>query len=308
MRNQTHYSVYDFSTLEDMPFSAIDYSSLKFGCNEVAKRFGYELAEKFFSQNYEKLTSGNFVVIPSPYNYVTNAATSMSKHFVHKLNHLLAFNGGKSVDSSFIHRKVTYTGDFGFLNKEEREKLINQDSFYINKDFLEGKTIIVLDDVKITGAHEDKINAIFDEQNITNDTFFIYYGNYLKRGVGADIEGAINFAAIKNIDDYIALAQKPSYNLIVRPIKYLFRRTEYEFQKAINALPTELVQEIYYGCLGENYHLLEENKVNFDYISNHEKITGVHKKEIFKVNIDYISSNDKITGINKKVLSTDNIN
>jgi hypothetical protein len=268
--NNTVHAVHNFSKIdESCPFDPIDYSFLKFGCRKVAKKFGYELAESFFAKHTEALISQECVVIPSPYNYVKNAATVMTEFFVERLNQLLAESCGKSVEYSTIHRKVSYTADYGFLSKEKRKQLLSNDQFYANSDFLAGKTLIFVDDVKITGTHEDKLLEIIDNYGLyePNGHFFLYFANY--EGDTPDIESKLNFAGIKYTFDVVHMINQSTTDLIIRPIKYILS-TEH-IDTVLNMMLPEKLEKIYKLALSEGYYKIPTYQQNLNAIKNHLK-------------------------------------
>ena len=83
--NYTRFAAHRFSHLEGTPFSAKEYSYLKFGSDIVARSFARTLAAAFFKAHSSTLLSNKCVVTPSPYNYVRNAATVLTKYFVDEL-------------------------------------------------------------------------------------------------------------------------------------------------------------------------------------------------------------------------------
>ena len=269
MRQQTQVYAHSFASMDTLPFRAEDYSKLKFGSDAVARAFGHQLAETFFHQHSAELLTQNCVVIPSPYNFVENAATVMAKHFTDRLNHLLANANGKNVEWSIIHRKVSYTNDYGFLSKAKRRELIDNDLFYLNKDFLADKTLIFIDDVLITGTHEDKLIEILDKNHLTNRTFFAYYAKYEKGEVGADIEAQLNFAGISEVCDFVALTKQPDHHLIVRPIKYMLSQDPKIFAAVIKDLDVSFARKMYYGSVGEGYHCIPKYQDNFRQLMLH---------------------------------------
>jgi hypothetical protein len=244
-----------------IPFDPIDYSRLKFGDDEVAKRFGRQLAIEVFNNHRKLLTTTECVVIPSPYNFVKNAATVMTEHMVNYLNVLLARLGDFHVETSIIHRKVSYTKDYGFLDKDKRKGLLSGDVFYINKQFVEGKTLIMVDDVRITGTHEEKLIDVLSQEQMSNACIFAYYAMY--RGNTPSLEAEINFAGIKCIDDYVELSLKQDHHLIVRPIKYMLAQTPQTFFRVVVEMSDRDVRQLYFACVGEGYHKLEQYQINF---------------------------------------------
>jgi hypothetical protein len=256
------FSVNSFTNLEDTGFSAEEYSMLKFGSNKIAKKFGYTLATEFFAKYSDVLISNQCVVIPSPYNHVENAASLMTKYFVDELNHLLVEANGEHVETSIIHRKVSYINDYGFLSKEKRKGLIANDRFYLNKKFLKDKTLIFIDDVKITGTHEDKLKDVLANERMNNDAFFVYFAQYL--GDSPDIESKINLAAMSTPQDYIKLVLDNDCTVIVRTIKYLLGLGVGQFAHVIRQIPIEVVETIYLGALGEGYYKIPTYQANIN--------------------------------------------
>jgi predicted amidophosphoribosyltransferase len=265
MGKHERFYVHSFFDLEDPSFSAVEYSKLKFGNDAAAKKLGHELAVGFFHTHIDKLLANQCVVIPSPYNVIKNAATVMTDHFCNKLNEMLVQANGTHVDCSIIHRKVSYTNDYGFLSKDKRKSLIDNDSFYLNRDFTEGKTLIFIDDVRITGTHEDKLVEILKRDGIDNDVFFLYYANYY--GNSPDVEAKLNFAAVRDIYDYLELAKEPHHHTIIRPMKYILSQTPSTVKAILPVMETRAVQDLYWGCLGEGYYKIPSYHDNFQIIA-----------------------------------------
>lgn len=260
-------SVHQFVDLENSSFCAKEYSHLKFGSDEAAKRFGYRLADDTYEKHKDVFVANRAVVIPSPYNVIPNAATIMAQHFMNRLNWWMIRDGLSHLDWSIIHRKVSYTADYGFLPKEKRESLLNGDQFYLNRDFLKDKLLIFVDDVRITGTHEEKLVEILHREEVQNDCMFLYYAIY--GGDSPDIESKINFAGIKTIDDYLELATKPNHHIIIRPVKYMLSRTTSDIQKIINTMSPEQLEKVYMACLAEGYYSVPDYKENFLMIENY---------------------------------------
>lgn len=261
-RYEERVSVHKFNSLENLPFLASDYSKLKFGSDSVAKRFGYELADKVFADQAALLLSNKCVVIPSPYNYVQNAASIMARHMADRLNHHLVNANGVPVEWSVIHRKVSYTNDYGFLGKEQRRALIDNDEFHFNSNFVEGKVLLFVDDVVITGTHEEKLCEIMDKAKMTNPSLFLYYGE-AERDIPPETEAGLNFAGIQSLEDYTKLTTELNHHIIVRPLKFLLSQNPVELANELEKMDPQKVKELYNGCLGEGYHRIPAYQQNF---------------------------------------------
>lgn len=276
---QTRHFAHTFGSLADAKFSVADYSRLKFGSNQAAKRMARILAESFFEQHWGRLLHEQFVVIPSPYNYVKNAATVLSEHFVDHLNYLIMAAGGQyssAVEWDIVHRKVSYINDYGFLSKEDRKALIDGDTFSFNKEFWGNKNLIFIDDVNITGTHEDKIVEILKAEEVKNDTFFLYFAKYT--GNEASTEASLNFSDINSVSAFVQMIKdEPDAKCLVRPIKYLMSQNEVTFKVALSQLPLSYVEQLYFGCLAEGYNKITKYDENFAFLEHFFESNILHK-------------------------------
>lgn len=263
-------SVHKFTSINDVPFSPYDYGLLKFGDDNIAKRFGHELAIKTFEKYSTRLLLNDCLVVPSPYNYVRNAATVMTMHFINTLNHLLINNNGSHVEYATIPRKVSYINDYGFLTKEQREQLINGDMFYMDVSYFKGRLLIFIDDILITGTHENKLKSILADNHMSNDAIFLYYAEYL--GGQADIESQLNSSAIGTLDNYAYLLTSNKCHMIVRPIKFMLSADPKEFKNFIGVQDAEFRNELYYNSLNEGYYRIPKYQQNLDTLKSMVKL------------------------------------
>lgn len=257
----TSYESRLFSSLTDMSFDPVTYSKMKFGDDAAARMLGYQLAEDFFRDHCGALLANRCLVIPSPYNFVPNAATIMTGHFINRLNELLVDANGNHVEYATIPRKVSYINDYGFLSKDDRRRLIDNDEFYLNRDYLENRLLIFIDDVKITGTHEDKLLEMLAKYRLRNDAFFLYYARYT--GDDPVIESKINFAAVDSLDQYAEIIDAPDNHLIVRPLKYLFSQEPDRFLMFIQQRSAQFRLNVYHACLNEGYYKIPSYQINF---------------------------------------------
>ncbi len=267
------FVVHNFDSLSTAPFDPRDYSALKFGSDKVAKIFGYKMADLFYDKYKSILTKHRCVIIPSAFNVVEIAATILARHFMNRLNDILTRYNHRVVDWTTMHRSMSYIADYCFMSKEERRRLLEDDKLYINRDFIERKVLIFVDDVTITGTHEDKIVNFLENINIKNPKIFCYYARYT--GDVADIEAGINHAMINNIDDYIGLIEEPNHHLVVRAVRFLLDQPLRDLKVALDQLSSEFIDKLYFACLSKEY----------------DKIMGYREKfELIRARRDYLLS------------------
>ena len=185
----TTYSLHKVHKERSFSFHPDDYSRFKFGDDAVAKTFGEELADGFIKEHLVVCKDPKqFVVVSSPYSFIPTATFAMKNYFVFRLNRWLAAHQLPVVQETKVHRTITYKDDYGELNAEERMCLIGNDSFHIDKAFLEGKTVLFLDDIRITGSHERMIMKMAGEYNLNNEIFLLYFAELANRNIHPNIE------------------------------------------------------------------------------------------------------------------------
>lgn len=251
----THSSV-KFTNLGDLSIAPVDYSALKFGSAVQAKRLGQMLARSLFAEHTNRFLTESVVVAPSPYNNIPNAATLVMNEMVPAMNDLIIGAGGLPVDTTTIHRKMSYSADYGFMSEDQRRRLIAGDSFYVNTEYVRDKLIVCIDDVRITGAHEYRLTEVFNERGMTNDVIFAYIAE-LNGPTDPRIESQINLAAITSWVDVTNMMCDPSNHLVVRPVKYLLALKSDEFDLAVTFMQAEnpsRLQEVYNAALAEGYY------------------------------------------------------
>ena len=259
------FATHDFENLDNAGFNIAEYSKMKFGDDTAAKNFGYALAESFFEANKALVLGQQLVVFASPYNYVLNAATIMTKHFIDRLNILSVTFGGHAVEYSIVHRKTSYVNDYGFLSANERKKLIDGDSFSINKSFTDDKALLFVDDVRITGTHELKIVELLEKENISlSNVHFLYHAKLSSSTVDPGIEAKLNFAAISSIADFVSIAHTNNHHMIIRPVKYILSQAEHEMKQLMLMLPQKSIVAAYHATLAEGYFKIPGYHKNFN--------------------------------------------
>ena len=145
----------------------------------------------------------------------------MKNYFVYEFNKWLVENNLPVVQETKIHRTITYKEDYGELSATERMKLIGNDSFHVDKGFLENKTLIFLDDIRITGSHERMINKMIQEYALNNHTYLLYFAELTNTSIHPNIENYLNYSCIKSIFDLDPIIKNKRFSINTRLVKYL---------------------------------------------------------------------------------------
>ncbi|GAA4802886.1 hypothetical protein GCM10023231_34790 [Olivibacter ginsenosidimutans] len=196
------YSLHKIDREDQFSFCANAYSRFKFGDAAVAEQFGTTLAKGFIDEHLaDKLIEQQLVVISSPYAFIPTATFVMKDYFVFYLNHWLADKGYPVVQEAKVHRTITYKEDYGALSAEERIRLIGNDQFHIDKDFLTDKVLLFLDDIRITGSHERMILKMAEQYQLVNTMYLLYFAELTNKEIHPSIENTLNYHQVKTIFD-----------------------------------------------------------------------------------------------------------
>jgi hypothetical protein len=265
----TTYSLHKITNTANFGFSPADYSRFKFGDDEVARHFGADLADGFIETVLSDTdTNQELVVISSPYSFIPTATFTMKNHFVARLNRWLAQHGRPVVQETKVHRTITYKEDYGELDAEQRLKLIGNDSFHIDKVFLKGKTLLFLDDIKITGGHERMISKMIDGYGLDNMVYMLYFGELVNHSIPPNIENHLNYYAVKSIFDLNVIIEGGKFCINTRIVKYILNYDHDSFCIFIQNKTDDFLNTLYDMALGNGYHTMDSYLPNLNYLKN----------------------------------------
>lgn len=264
---QKSFSSHKIYTPNNFSFNPKEYSRFKFGDDAIAEKFGVQLAQDFIAKEFEKNPSANqIVVLSSPYSFIPTATFAMKNHFVFELNKWLSENNSKVVQEAKIHRTITYKEDYGALDAAERMRLIGNDSFHIDSVFLEGKTLIFLDDIKITGGHERMIKKMIDAYKLNNEIHLLYFAELVSPDIHPNIENELNYYCVKSIFDLSDIIHSNRFSINTRVVKFLLHSDISLFKVFVKDLNSDQVHLIYNMAIGNGYHNMEVYEKNLNHL------------------------------------------
>ncbi|RFM34782.1 phosphoribosyltransferase family protein [Chitinophaga silvisoli] len=261
------YSLHKIHHPDSFGFSPDAYSRFKFGDDTVARAFGTALAEGFIRDRlrYAGLEK-QLVVISSPYAFIPTATFAMKNHFVFRLNSWLAEEGYPVIQEAKVHRTITYKEDYGELNAAERLRLIGNDAFHIDRSFLEGKTLIFLDDIRITGSHEKMILRMVEEYELKNDIYLLYFAELANPAIHPNIENQLNYHHVKSIFDLEKIIQGDSFFINTRIVKYILNYDYDSFCIFLQNQTETFINLLYNMAVGNGYHTIDAYARNLGFI------------------------------------------
>lgn len=248
------FSAFKITNGEHFDFCPEKYSMFKFGSFSIAREFGHLLADRFINNLLKQHYKGQqLVVLPSAYSHIPTASFYMKMNFVDRLNYFLFANGYPVVEESKIYRTVTYREDYGEMSAEERFNLIKGDTFYVDKDYLENKVLIFIDDIKITGTHERIIIKMLDDYQITNPSYMLYLAELTNPNVPPSIENYLNLYFVKNLDQLDRIVKQDEFVFNSRVVKYILNSAPGDFDNFVAKQKALFLQQLYHNAIGNEY-------------------------------------------------------
>ncbi|CAI2766836.1 phosphoribosyltransferase family protein [Flavobacterium collinsii] len=261
------YSLHKILDSDNCPFREEEYSKFKFGDKSYAEKFAKNLFEGFVSEFGELLLSEQeIVILPSPFLSIPTASNFLCSYFKKELNSFLFKNGKKTSIESKIYRNQTYVTDYGNLDFDERVKLISNDTYYIDRNFIDGKLCIFVDDIKITGSHEHTVNKILNQYNVNGDFVFVYFAELVNKDIHPKIENHYNYYAVKNVEDIVDIINSPSFQYNTRIVKFILSLNEDQFRYLAENISIEKTNDLFHLAISNNYHQILEYKSNINVI------------------------------------------
>lgn len=263
-----HYSLHKIYSGVEFPFSPVDYSKFKFGDKNVSRKFGHALATGFIKEHLSVNPIENqIVVVSSPYDFIPTATFAMKNYFVQKINEYLVEKGLPVVQEAKIHRTVTYKEDYGALSAEDRMKLIGNDKFHMDYKFIEGKAVIYMDDIRITGSHEKMIKGslLSKVRDTSGDdrAIFVYFAELVNPSIPPTVENVLNYYFVKDLYSLDKVLKNEDWIPNTRVVKYILKKDNgAQFDIFLQFQPLKILQTIYHLAIGNSYHLMDEYREN----------------------------------------------
>lgn len=173
------------------------------------------------------------------------------------------------VQEAKVHRNVTYKEDYGELNAEDRMNLIGNDRFQIDKEFIRGKTLLFIDDIKITGSHEKMILKMINDYGLNNEIHLLYFAELINRNIHPNIENQLNYHFIKSIFDLEDIIKSGYFKFNTRVVKYMLNYESSTFTIFLLNQTDEFIETLYNMAIGNGYHTIPAYSDNLKFIKDH---------------------------------------
>ncbi len=243
-------------------FDVIAYSKFKYGDGAVSDVYGKQLADVFIAAQRNMLQDGVEIAVTSAsYRYVPKGATSIAFFFAKYLNEYLDLIGKPRAALIKISNDDSFTGDYASFSGEKREELMKKSALAVEGDVL-GKKLIIIDDIRITGAGERRLVNFFADKGPSEIVLlYVAVADPAYAATNPEIESIINHSWMDSLEKLGSIMRSEHYMINARVCKYLLSYPDQITLEAfLNELPRGLVAELYDNVTNDNHATIPEYK------------------------------------------------
>jgi PRTase ComF-like len=208
-----------------LPFSPVRYSRYKYGSATAAEAFARALGAAFCRRCPDLAFAPRLLMASSPYARVPAAATALARWLQPVLNAARAGKGLPPAPLLQVDRVSASAGDYGTLSAQARDSHMaaNKLSFRrFRPEQVRGAHLLVVDDVRVTGAHQRCLMRASEELPLAGRTF-LYLAAFPGQPDGCfdpAQEDRLNHAAVKTLDDLAGIVEAGDFAWNVRVCKF----------------------------------------------------------------------------------------
>jgi hypothetical protein len=253
-----------------------EYSTFKYGYKPTVIKFAKKMAAEFLKvYSFKNLTlnKDNLVLTTSPYWHTPPSAHSLAVNVHYFLNELLLESGHNALPFVKINRSSAPSCDFGKLSAKEREINMKKDSLSVDQDSVKGKTVILVEDSRITGAHEKKTISYLEKSGVA-EIIFLYVIDVKTGKKDPEIENKMNHTKINSLDRLSALMRNPEeYILNARVCRFVLSWGNLlELKSFLKKISDDVLSDLYISSVNDGYGFMDKYQAGFSLVRDEIKL------------------------------------
>ena len=208
------------------PFDPAAYSRYKYGSIAATDAFARALGAAFSECCPAVVGNSRLLLTSSPYTYVPTAATTLARRLQPRLNTARARHGLPPVPLIQVDRVSPGAGDYGTLSASDRDRRMAARTLSFRRfpaDQLRDAHLLIVDDVRVTGAHQRSLTRASENLPLAARTF-LYLASFPIPATGAfdpTEEDVLNHAAVRTLDDLARIVAAGDFAWNVRACKFV---------------------------------------------------------------------------------------
>ena len=128
---------------------------------------------------------------------------------------------------------------------------------------VEGRNLIVVDDIHITGASQRKFLELLNQLSLKSLIVIFLCKMRASDAKNPGIEGVLNHKKVKYIKDLYEIAAAGALKWNIRVVKFILESSDHmSVETFLSCLTDELLESFYYATIANDYHFEEKYKMN----------------------------------------------
>ena len=242
-----------------LPFSPERYSRYKYGSVAAAETFARALGAAFCEAHQEVALAPRLLMASSPYAHVPAAATALARGLQPVLNAARAANRLDPVPLLRVDRIAASAGDYGTLSAQARDLHMAANVLSFRRfppEQVRGAHLLVVDDVRVTGAHQRCLMRASEAMPFAARTF-LYIAAFPGQPSGCfdpAQEDALNHAAVETLDQLAEIVEAEDFAWNVRVCKFtLGPANRGELPRFLRRMPDWFLRDLYRNSCRDGY-------------------------------------------------------
>lgn len=266
------------SVLAEPPYERFDprlYSRFKYGDKSVAAHYAAQLQHSLRNVLKKKQA---FAICSSAYNQVPTAATSIAT----RLHDLLLEDGYNS--SYFKIGGQSFAEDYSTLETCERAKMLSRIHLSVSpeeKKRLKGGTVVVIDDIRVTGFHSNALANLLAGCGVKKIIFCYVAVVEPSSILHARVEWFLNHSYVKNLRQLEKIISEGDFEPNARVCKFLLASPKKQVEHFLKSVPSSDIQKLLELIISDGYHLIPAYQDTFQLLQRvlHNPLRSAIRRE-----------------------------
>ncbi len=250
-------------------FDLDKFSRFKHGSTGVAAEYGSDMARSLAEAHPELLTPQVELVVSASFSkFMPLASDSLGDAFYRSLNYSLVQRDLPPADRVKIHRSELIEGDYSKMSQAERDAINEKDKLSLPEGVVRGKHLLVVDDVRMTGGCERKIDEYVQSLDLLS-VWYLYAAQIdgAQAQSGPQLEARMNTAYVNNLERLAEVVTAKDFLLNSRAAKFIIGYDDKsELRQFLGAMDDQFVYNLYTGVTGNGYNRMEKYGESVDAI------------------------------------------
>jgi hypothetical protein len=228
-------------------FNVAAYSRMKYGEVTATRHFGKLLAETLITAQPEVLSDETPTDFLVAYKAVPPACHYLSLYCLDHINAKRAVTHREPGRLLQIYKSRVAVSNYAAASQEARQQELNTIAFTLEGRSLCNNPFVLIDDVRITGAAEQKILEVLlpaAPQRLT-----LLYLACLQKDAMPQMEDVLNAAAVRCLADIAAFIRADNFDLNIRTLKRILSSPPAELADFLTGIPVRMLEQLLRGTL-----------------------------------------------------------